>query len=126
MQKALEGKIVYEKEVPSKTIRRFVEKKIHSWADQNPSGSSASDPLYLVAFRKQGGGHMVLCQIQIQTDRELWRASAYAAGVHQAFLQCLKQLMRFPSPTPPGGTAAWPLEGQAGGGPRAGPRLLAG
>lgn len=98
------GQVLFGNQSAPKTIRRFVERKLQSWMEQNALRTPGSKPGYRVFFTRLGAGHNYLCEVEVVTDREIWRASLSSSGLHQAFLKALKSLIPNPSPTPPGGS----------------------
>jgi hypothetical protein len=99
----LKGDIVYDRISGSKTIRGFVERRVKRWLGlQGIAG--VRELSYRVVFSREGAGHLVSCEVEIQSGARRWKGFRVANGLHQALLQCLRdmepRLTRALSPAP--------------------------
>jgi hypothetical protein len=103
MNAPFSGQIIYNNVSKSRTVRRFIEKRIFNWLrDQGlvNDRTSGMTPRYFVTLQRDREGHGVNCRIEIDTGKNLWRSVEYASGLHQALIRGLNHLIPSKPPQP--------------------------
>lgn len=93
------GQISYRNIPHSRTVRRFIEKRIQQWILNNPTlttpspTTESSSTRYFVSIQREKEGHGVNCQIEIDNGRMHWRSVEYASNLHQALIRAVNHLI---------------------------------
>jgi hypothetical protein len=104
MERTNHDRTITCREIPnSRTVRSFIEKRLGEWIRVH--GYDDRSAHYHVTLDREGGGHLVFCQIEVVTysgneqapKTELWTGSWSALGLHQALLKTLNHMMPKPA-----------------------------
>ena len=98
MEKPLIGTILCEDVPRSRTVRGFIEKRISRWLSPKVPTQHATYARYLVRLRREGEGHWIHCQVEINWGEHTWVSAESASGLHQAVLRCLERIRYLENP----------------------------
>lgn len=107
----IDGEVRWDHVARSRAVRRIVARGIASWMERhqllNPAApqSGAAHPQYRAFLQREGDGHFVHCQIEVDAGEQSWVGSRVGRGIQQALADCLahmtrKQPLRLSGPQP--------------------------
>jgi hypothetical protein len=87
------GEVLINNQPARSKLARFIEKKIHQWAQAGAQAGSTStgDLAYKVAFTEDEV-KQVSCETEINVGGHLWRGCELATDTQMAFIHSMKRL----------------------------------
>lgn|GEM_PF-3166076 len=84
-----ESKVICVGITDSRSVRSFIEMRISRWLE---SLGITTPVRFTAQLRKEGRGHLVYCELEIDSGTEVWNGTWLDEGLHQALIGCLNHL----------------------------------
>lgn len=84
--------VTFENVRESKSVRRWVEKKIARWIQSHTLTVAAAQPSFDASFWREGDQNWISCVVRVNSGRRILKGHWYGRSVQQALQECLGHL----------------------------------
>ncbi|MGK5087080.1 hypothetical protein WDW86_05940 [Bdellovibrionota bacterium FG-2] len=87
---SLLGEVQFSHISCSHKVRSFVRKYLENWVTLH--GLSRAHTFYRVRFTRNGKGHTVACEVEVQAHQQIWTGFTISDDLHQSLVRCLDKM----------------------------------